>query len=124
MRGTNPIRKYCACRGIPSRPAGDQDQKPLIEGIVIVLAVRGLLGLYYCRTYASFFQSEIGSARVTREEQAMAEIERVAIVTGAAGGIGRAMVRGLWRQGSGSLALIAIESRLRRLRRARASRVR
>src|SRR5271166_2020721 len=32
---------------------------------------------------------------LTREELSMAEIQRVAIVTGAAGGIGRAMVRGL-----------------------------
>jgi NAD(P)-dependent dehydrogenase (short-subunit alcohol dehydrogenase family) len=43
----------------------------------------------------------------------MAEIERVAIVTGAAGGIGRAMVQGLLAAGTGSLVL-------RSLRRARA----
>src|SRR6478609_8965366 len=43
MSATPPIRMYRARRGIPSRPAGYQDQKPLTEGIVIVFAVRGLL---------------------------------------------------------------------------------
>src|SRR4029077_20016452 len=56
MSVTPPIRMYRARRGIPSRPAGDQDQKPLTEGIVIVLAEGGLLGAYYCRTRGSFFQ--------------------------------------------------------------------
>ena len=51
----------------------------------------------------------------------MAEIERVAIVTGAAGGIGRAMVQGLLAAGTGSLVLIAIESRLLEKLTARAS---
>src|SRR3954454_23736958 len=38
-------------------------------------------------------------ANCKREEPAMAETQRVAVVTGAAGGIGRAMVRGLLSAG-------------------------
>jgi NAD(P)-dependent dehydrogenase (short-subunit alcohol dehydrogenase family) len=49
----------------------------------------------------------------------MAEIQRVAIVTGAAGGIGRAMTRALLAAGSRSPALIEIVSRWRRSRRVR-----
>src|SRR5712671_1569164 len=45
------------------------------------------------------FKSEVGWRKAKREESAMTETQRVAIVTGAAGGIGRAMVRGLLAAG-------------------------
>jgi NAD(P)-dependent dehydrogenase (short-subunit alcohol dehydrogenase family) len=52
----------------------------------------------------------------------MTENLRVAIVTGAAGGIGRAMTRALrWRQASGSPASIATESPWGALAQARVS---
>ena len=40
----------------------------------------------------------------------MAETQRVAIVTGAAGGIGKAMMRACWQQASRSPVSIAIAS--------------
>jgi hypothetical protein len=47
---TPPIRRYRARHGIekPARILA-KTKKPLTEGIVIVLAERGLLGSYYCR---------------------------------------------------------------------------
>jgi NADP-dependent 3-hydroxy acid dehydrogenase YdfG len=44
-------------------------------------------------------KSEMGWARSTRSNQRWPKTERVAIVTGAAGGIGKAMVRGLLTAG-------------------------
>jgi len=52
----------------------------------------------------------------------MSEAQRVAIVTGAGGGIGGAMTRGLLAEGSESPGSIATVIRWKRSRRARASR--